>query len=222
MRLKNSPDKIDSLLEKFEKRGLDGVSLLTKGMHGIENSGEVIDERMAGLEKLALDVGRIISEYPDALAVFTETISQKLPVIQNFLTALRSEIPAVRAVNEKPRLLARSANKLMTVGGILEGFTDMRGLHIRHVEPFARNSVDTVFAALTQKVQTDGLVWSGDLDRTTRAIRVEDRRNHNLDSIKDVSIHQILGARAINAYLADQPLTEKELANYPELEDLTV
>ena len=47
-----------------------------------------------------------------------------------------------------------------------------------------------------------------------------ERRSHNLELLKDAAARDVIGKRAIDAYLAYQPLTEKELANYPELAEI--
>lgn len=217
--IRHSSADIDKFLKLFANYGLDGVAMMSGHLQGLEKV-ETAEQRLIAMQAMGLHVPSVLEGYGDALCIKSELISEKMPVINRFLDAVNSDIPITRAINERPKMLARSATKFLAVAGVLEGSTDTAGMHIRYVEPFARNSLDLTFAALVRRRQDGKMVYATDLDKTARLVAADHRRNFNLDAIQDVSVRSLLTAHAIRSYLIAAPLTEKESANYPEVADL--
>lgn len=219
MLIRQDPADIDTFLKLFANHGLDGIKMLSGHLKGLDKV-EVAEARMVAMESMGLHVPSVLSGYSDALAIKSEMIADKMPVIATFLEAVKSDIPVIHAVNESPKLLSRSPAKFLAVAGVLEDSTDMTGQHIRHVEPYVRNSLDLVFASLIRSRQENRMVQANDINKAAWAIPADERRVFNLDVLQDVSVRSLLATHAISSYLKAAPLTDQEKIERPDLEYL--
>jgi hypothetical protein len=215
-----SPEETDLLLKLFANYGIDGIRVINAGAKGLSKGLSTVQSRLEGLDELGLNPASVVNSHNGALSLNTDYIREKVPVVQTFLDRLKSDMSATRLINEKPKILARSASQLLAVSDMLEGSTDLIGHPAKDIEPFARHSIDTSFATLACKAQNSELVYAQDLERTKKLISADEQRQHNLERLHDTTVRQILSDRAIHAYMTARPLTEQERTAYPELASL--
>lgn len=210
----------------FEQRGLDAIKILSGARFAFRTSEQLIDKRINALKDAGLNATDIVNKWPNVLNLDAD-IPAKLVVVRDFLRVLGSPLSAEQFVNENPGILARSEQKLLATAEIVADAIDpefIKNADVAKLEALAKDSVDTIFAAVVEgktspRFAKNG-VTSSDFRRIQKNIAVADRRRRNLESLADPAVRGVVGSRAVEAYLAYLPLTPGELERYPKFAEV--
>lgn len=215
-------------IDYFNAKGLDASRVISWNGYAMNGSEELYEERIQAISEMGLDPIRVIRANPNLLNADPALVRSKLLVIKSILRYYGSSVSAEDVANSQPMLLTRNKDKMRSVVRILDDVVDpefMASHGASKIDGFMIQPLDATFvAAARHKMNPQGdapRLKAKAIENTSKSIRAVDRRSTALDILRDRNSWPIIGNHAIKAYLSYQPLTDKELANYPELVELT-
>lgn len=222
--LASTLEHMQERIDYFNAKGLDAARVISWNGYAMNGSKELYEERIRAISGMGLDPIRVIRANPNLLNADPALVRSKLLVIKSILRYYASSATAEEVANSQPMLLTRNKDKMRSVVRMLDGVVDrefMASHGASKIDGFMIQPIDATFVAMARykmNTQDSGpLLKAKAIENTSKSIRAVDRRTTALDILRDRSAWGAIGNRAIKSYLSYQPLTEKELANYPEL-----
>lgn len=220
-------EHMQNRIEYFNAKGLDASRVISWNGYAMNGSEELYEERIQAISEMGLDPIRVIRANPNLLNADPALVRSKLLVIKSILRYYGASASAENVANSQPMLLTRNKDKMRSVVRILDDVVDpefMASHGASKIDGFMIQPLDATFVAAARykmNPQDTPRPKAKAIENTSKSIRSVDRRSTALDILRDRNSWPIIGHRAISAYLSYQPLTDKELANYPELAELT-
>lgn len=219
-------ENLKESLSILAAKGLDAVRIANKSFYAIGSSEALVDSRIESLTDMGLDAVRIINNRPGALNRKPELVREMISTVRDILKYCNINLKAEDVINQQPGFLSCAQKKLWAAVLILEDSVEPQYIATLNADKlwrFALCSIDSIL--MTVIAHKTSPPWSGGVTHNNirymdRRIRPQDRREHNLNNLSRHEIAESLGKRIPRVYLDYQPLTEKELANYPELKNL--
>lgn len=211
-------DDIEKRVYTLEEMGLNGATVINRGMYVVRMSDLTLHERVTNLVMLGLDSVRVVNLYAGVLNYPPESIQKKLDGISVVLKRIGSSIEASEIANANPVILGLSMDKFHAMIDILQDAMSaeyVASLSAKQLSYFATLPLDAVFAAVAKQKLVPGYadkgLTRGQIAALQAKIPVAERRSQNLDVLADESICRAIGARAVDAYTSYAKITPEEL-----------